>query len=529
MAVNFPVQERNTSEIRKRKDQLQFPVLLGMTLILQLLLFMVDRITNPDIAIGVGYITVVLFSWLFSKNVHSWVIAIICCFLVLVDYKLTSDSHPDLYILLPNVFISISSITITLILVVMARSQAKDIRQMNDGLEDTVRQRTIELENRISEVRAKNRVINETQLELIAAAKKAKESELRFRNLFEGVPDAIVMVDGNGVIDNVNQKTKDIFGYTANEIAKHKIKKLIPTYKKEVEPIANSIAENEGYTFETICQRRDTTTFEADISLKKLRVNGKLVNSLSIRDISERKATEELLHMQTKSLEVKNKELEQFVYIASHDLQEPLRTISTFTEMLTTEYSDKCDDNAKEMFRHMSDSSERMTNLLVGLLEYGRLGRNAEKADVDCSALLNDVLKDLTVAIKDTNAIIQVEELPTIKGYKNELHVLFQNLISNALKFKKENLVPTIHVGVKRLENKWQFFVRDNGIGIEKRFDKKIFTIFQRLHKREDYKGYGIGLAQVKKIVELHNGEISVSSEPNVGTTFFFTINDIIL
>lgn len=526
MSVNFSVENKNSVELRKRKDQLQFPVLLVMTFILMLLIFLVDRITNPEVAVGVGYISAVLFSWMFAKNIHSIVVAIFCSFFVLLDYSYSVAEHPDLYILIPNVALSIGSIIITLILVILARSQSVNIRQINNTLEDTVKKRTLELETRVEEIKAKNRIINETQLDLLNAAKLAKESELKFKNLFEGVPDAVMLVDDDGVIENVNNKTKDIFGYTVQEITNTKIKQLIPSYKK----VAKTSKEDKlTYTFETICRKKDTTIFEAEISLKRLIVGGKEVNSLSIRDISERKETEQLLRMHTKTLEAKNKELEQFVYIASHDLQEPLRTVSGFVQILKTDYADKYDDDAKEMFSHINGSADRMTNLLTGLLEYGRLGRKAEKVNIDCNKLITEVTKDIELTMQETNTILQVENLPTVKGFEAELRVLFQNLITNAIKFKKPGLAPVIHIGAQRLEDKWQFYVRDNGIGIEKKFEKKIFTIFQRLHHREAYKGYGVGLAQVKKIVELHNGEVTVFSEPNVGTTFFFTINDIIL
>ncbi len=529
MGINYSVDKNNSVDVRKRKDQLQFPVLFGMTFILQMLVFMVDRITNPDIAVGVGYISVVLFSWLFSKNIHSIVVALICCLLVFIDYNSTSEIHPDLFILLPNVFLAIGSILITLVLVVMARSQAIDIRQMNNNLEDTVRDRTIELETKIEEIKAKNKIINETQLDLLTAAKQAKESETKFRSLFEGVPDAILLVDSDGLIQNVNKKTQDIFGYNKQELMGQKVKHLMPNYKKIIKNFDNEEQSKSNSTFEAICYNNDKSKFDAEVSLKLLDIDGKPLHSLSIRDITERKKTDLMLRVQTKSMEAKNKELEQFVYIASHDLQEPLRTISSFTDILTTEYADKCDDNAKEMFKHINNSSERMTNLLTGLLEYGRLGRNSEIKKVDCNLLVKAVIEDLKLAIQESEAVIQVDDLPIVRGFETELRILFQNLISNAIKFRKPKMAPLVNIGAKRIDNKWQFFVRDNGIGIDEKFDKKIFTIFQRLHKRDVYEGYGIGLAEAKKIVELHNGDIFVSSAPNVGATFFFTINDIIL
>lgn len=520
---------RSRAEERKRKDQLQVPVLAGMAIILQLLIYMVDRITNPDIAIGVGYIAVVLFSWLFTKNLYSILIAAFSCFLVVTDYIKSSTNHPDLDILTPNLFLSLGSIIVILILVVIARSQAQDIKKINNSLEDLVSQRTKELETKVDVIKLKNKKINNTQLDLIIAARRAKESEIKFKNLFEGVPDAIVIVDEEGIVISINKNVFNTFGYSEQELLGRDISLLIPNYIEVLEKASSTKTEGRNLTFEAICNHQNNEQFTAEVVLKQSVIGNKVLNNLAIRDITIRKEIEELLMVQAKSNEAKSKELEQFVYIASHDLQEPVRTISSFAEILTTDYAEKCDDEAKEMFRHINSSANRMTHLLKGLLEYGRLGRNPDKVEIDCNTLLQEVCQDLEFTIKESETIIQIDTLPTVNGFETELRVLFQNLINNSIKFRKPNIAPIISIGAKRLEDKWQFYVRDNGIGIDDKFKKKVFTIFQRLHKREAYEGYGVGLAQAKKIVELHNGEISVSSQPSVGSTFFFTINDVML
>ena len=227
----------------------------------------------------------------------------------------------------------------------------------------------------------------------------------------------------------------------------------------------------------------------------------------------------------TKVLELQNKELEQFTYIASHDLQEPLRTVTSFTEFLATNYMHLLDDQGKQGIQYMLDATERMRNLVKGLLDYSRIGKDAEMEHVDCTKMLNEVKKDLAVVIADHNATIVIDNLPNdIKAHGMELRQLFQNLLTNALKFSKDGVAPEIHVSSFQRNRYCDFSVKDNGIGIAKEHQKRIFKIFQRLHSSSQYGGTGIGLAHCQKIVELHNGKIWVESEIGEGSTFYFRI-----
>jgi signal transduction histidine kinase/ligand-binding sensor domain-containing protein len=223
-------------------------------------------------------------------------------------------------------------------------------------------------------------------------------------------------------------------------------------------------------------------------------------------------------------LEKKNNELEQFVYIASHDLREPLRTTSSFVDLFQKQYKGKLDAKADTYLTYIAQASERMATLINDLLDYSRLGTNKELKQVDCNTILQEVLTDLGVALTETNATITYSSLPVINGHPTAMKQLFQNLLANGIKFRKKEVAPAINVSAKEQDGSWRISVTDNGIGIQKQHSDKIFAIFQRLHTRKEYEGTGIGLAHCKKIVELHKGTIWVESEPGEGSTFHFTI-----
>ena len=241
-------------------------------------------------------------------------------------------------------------------------------------------------------------------------------------------------------------------------------------------------------------------------------------------DVTERKQAEENARHYAQ-LEAKNTEMEQFTYIASHDLQEPLRTVSSFAALLTRDYENKLDENGKQYLHYISQSTGRMTELIKGLLFYARIGRERKLEVVDCNKLLAAVKEDLHSSISQANAVVSVSDLPVLEGYKMELTVLFQNLIGNALKFRKKDSNPVVNISAKKINGIWTFKVSDNGIGIERKNKEKIFILFQRLHNKKDYAGTGIGLAHCKKIVELHNGNIWIESIPGEGTDFYFTLS----
>lgn len=240
--------------------------------------------------------------------------------------------------------------------------------------------------------------------------------------------------------------------------------------------------------------------------------------------LSESKQAKQELEKNLVELKMKNKDLEQFAYVASHDLQEPLRTVTSFTQLLHRKYKDQFEKDGKEEIMFIIDGTRRMKALITGLLKYAKIGKAKTAKSIDCNDLVDQVKRDLKRVLEEKNAKIDVGSLPNIEAYEVEVRQLFQNLITNALKFQKSETQPSIVITSKDLEDRIRFSVQDNGIGISEEYQEQIFMIFKRLHHVNEYEGTGIGLAQCKKIVELHNGEIWVNSKVNEGSTFHFTI-----
>jgi len=222
-------------------------------------------------------------------------------------------------------------------------------------------------------------------------------------------------------------------------------------------------------------------------------------------------------------LEQKNKELAQFAYVASHDLKDPINTMSGLIQMISDQYQGKLDREADDMLKFLADSTDRMRNLINDLLDYSTIGSEKAMKTVDCNNLVEAVLQDLDSKIKETNAYIEVGELPQVRGYETALRLLFQNLISNGIKFSQPDTSPEIKISARERDG-WTFSIEDNGIGIPEEKKDDVFNIFERLHAKSEYQGTGIGLAHCKKIIELHRGKLRVDSKLGEGSTFYFAI-----
>ncbi len=241
------------------------------------------------------------------------------------------------------------------------------------------------------------------------------------------------------------------------------------------------------------------------------------------REISNRKRAEEELKQRAIELARSNAELEQYAYVASHDLQEPLRMITSFTQLLEKRYKDRLDNDADEFIGYIIDGATRMQRMINDLLAYSRVGLSVKHFELtDCEALINQALDNLKIAIEESGAIVTHNRLPSVMADSSQMITLFQNLLSNAIKFRRE--IPRIHVSAKQKRDEWIFSVQDNGIGISPEFIDRIFVLFHRLQSRGAYPGSGIGLATSKKIVERHGGRIWVESKLGKGSTFYFTI-----
>jgi len=357
-----------------------------------------------------------------------------------------------------------------------------------------------------------------------------ERAENRFKALLESAPDAIVIVGKESKIELVNAQTEKIFGYDRSELMGQPIEILIPAqFHKDHVGHRNRFIHSPntrpmGAGKELLGIRKNGEEFPVEISLSPLETEDGLLISAAIRDITERKKAENELKELYDIVKSKNKDLEHFAYIASHDLQEPLRTVTSFTDLLSTVYHDKFDEKGRKSLDFINRATKRMQNLINDLLEFSKIGQGLDATKVNLNTLIDELKEDLTDQIHRTNCTIQYENLPELMAYPTELRLLFQNLITNAIKFRGEDVDPEITISAKSKNEFWQFEVRDNGIGIASDHQDRIFKIFQRLHDRAEYEGTGIGLAHCKKVVELHNGKIWVNSSLGEGSQFYFTI-----
>lgn len=351
-----------------------------------------------------------------------------------------------------------------------------------------------------------------------------------FKAVFDSAPDGVIIVNHLGKILLVNQQTENLFGYKNDELTGKDIEVLIPEryHNKHNGYTSDYISEPSprkmGSKRELWGKRKDGSEFAAEISLSPVKLKDKTIISAAVRDITERKKAELEIATQNRKLQIQYKELEQFAYIASHDLQEPLRTIVSFSELLQNQCNESNNEAVNTYINFITNSSKRMQELIKGLLDYSRVGKHRELSYVDCNSIVQEVLSDLGTAIQESNAQITINPLPCLNAYALEIRLLFQNLISNALKFRLNENTPKITISAKAEKKHWHFTIQDNGIGISENDKEKIFIIFKRLHNRNEYEGIGIGLSHCKKIIELHGGEIWVESKLNEGSTFNFTI-----
>ncbi len=372
--------------------------------------------------------------------------------------------------------------------------------------------------------------INRDVTEIRKINEELYESEKRYHLLVNEVIDyAIIIIDANGIITTWNKGAERIKGYSENEIiGKH----FSVFYRKEdiedeiPEMALKKAKEDKRYVFQGWRVRKDKSLFWADVVITELiDEKGNLKGFVKItRDLSDRRKADEEIFRKSEELKRSNAELEQFAYIASHDLQEPLRMITSYVQLLEKNYKDKLDGDANDFINFAVDGANRMRTLIYSLLEYSRTNRIKAFEYLNLNDVLKEIMRDLTVSIKESNAKIISTELPVIYGDRVLIYQLFFNLIANAIKFRSESQ-PKIHITWKREADKYLFSIKDNGIGIKAEYFEKIFVIFQRLNSKAKYAGTGIGLAICKKIVERHEGEIWVESELNKGSNFYFTFN----
>lgn len=419
----------------------------------------------------------------------------------------------------------------------------------------------------------------------ITEVKTLKESNSRLVTILESSDNTVIGNDLDGTITNWNKGAQKMYGYTAQEMVGRHISVLLPdNIENDMECLLEKISAGESIrNYETVRQCKDKNIIDVSLTISPIKESdGTIIGAAAIAiDITERKKAEnirlDLLESEKKltrklqaankklkdrqihkeillkkeqhlinelqqsnaelknihheltntirKLEISNSELQQFAYVASHDLKEPLRMVTSFLQLLKKRYSNQLDDDAKEFIDFAVDGAKRMHNLIEDLLAYSRIiTKGKEFTAVNMADVIEQVLINLKVSLDENCAIVTHDPLPTINADESQMIQLLQNLIENSIKYRGEN-DPRIHINAQDNDEEWSFNVRDNGIGMDPKHTKQIFMIFKRLHTNQEYEGTGIGLAIIKRIVDRHYGNVGVESELGKGSNFFFTIS----
>jgi len=342
------------------------------------------------------------------------------------------------------------------------------------------------------------------------------------REFIDLFPNGVILTDTQTNIRYANEIAHNSFGYDIGELIGLPINILIPKklHEKHKEytntyaqcPVKMNMSNRTGL----LGKRKDDTTFPVDVSLAPIEGKREPFFIAIVRDLTKREYIQKL--------ELKNKQLEHFTQIASHDLQEPLKTILSLTKLLDAQKNDAFDEHTKQVLKYIDQSTIRMSDLIKALLDYSKLNTEKELASIDCNQILQEVTQDLGKTIADTNATIEYGELPVILGYQTEFRLLVQNLVSNGIKYTRKNTTPHIKINYLNEKNYHVFTIEDNGIGIAKEDQERIFDVFVSLNDKSEYPGTGIGLAHCRKIIEMHDGELSIDSELGQGSCFTFKI-----
>ena len=360
------------------------------------------------------------------------------------------------------------------------------------------------------------------------AEEALSEQSARLRAIVDTAVDAIITIDERGTIDSFNPAAERLFGYAPAEVQGKNVSMLMPSpYHEEHDGYLQHYLDTGekriiGIGREVVAQRKDGTTFPIELAVSEMQVGGRRLFTGLVHDITQRKQAEARQEKLIRELEGANEELKNFAYVVSHDLKAPLRGIGSLADWLVADQAAKLDDEGREYLGLITQRVRRLDGLIDGILQYSRVGRIREtRVEVDLNQLLREVI-DLLAPPK-TIAIIMASALPTIRTEKTRIQQVFQNLLSNAIKYMDKSQ-GEIRVDCVSAGEDWEFSVSDNGPGIDARHFKRIFQLFQTLAPRDKVESTGVGLALVKKIVEMYGGRIWLESKSGEGSTFFFTL-----
>ncbi len=386
---------------------------------------------------------------------------------------------------------------------------------------------------------------------LVIAQRELDTVEKKFYNVVANSSDVIFILDDKGKVHYQNQLAQKTFTESyIDKILWEQLNieplKYLSTSEKMVDVVLTINNQEKHfnlfkrptwydnkdlwmYNFRDITERN---LVEQELRKSKTELEERIerrTQALS-QEVKQRKIIEDRLVARAKDLYRSNADLESFAYIASHDLKEPLRTVTSYVQLLERKYREQLDDQAKELIDFAVDGTKRMQSLINDLLEYSRIGTHAGKFEpVNLNDTLFLIVNSLTTQIEENNVALEISPLPTIKADKSQMKQVFQNFIGNAIKFKHPEREPQIKILYKDLGDYWRFGIKDNGIGINEEYKEKVFQLFQRLNRRDQYKGTGVGLAICKRIIERHGGEVWLESKEGEGTTFYFTIRKSII
>ncbi len=355
-----------------------------------------------------------------------------------------------------------------------------------------------------------------------------KNSEQRYRTLFEHSGDAIFVHDMEGRFLDVNQTACEMLGYSRDKLLEMTPQDVaVPEDAQLFSEHMQQLTQDQQIVFEAQHLRQDGTTVPVEVSSRHIEYDGQPAILSTARDITERQEAARQIEQYADDLARSNKELEQFAYVVSHDLQEPARMVSSYLDLIARRYRGEIDEKADGYIHYAVDGAERMQEMIRALLNLSRVEtRGKAFAPTDVETIVERTLTILDRVIEESGAKITYTDLPTVQADRTQLAQVFQNLIANAIKFRREDVAPHVHVSARREDGAWCFAISDNGIGIDPGQADRIFQIFQRLHTREEYPGTGIGLALARKIVERHGGRLWMESVPGEGSTFYFTLTD---